>query len=150
MDKGSSRNSPSAAGLRVGPTCNSPRYAFTLENSCSSPAGNLRPFERTLSQAAWDGRTRPKPVVAVITGCASAYLSWPGGVKLYDPSHAQVAAHVTFDLAWNPLNRPVPPVNVSDAETVLKSSTTWPEASLLPGPSRTRSLSKMLPAGAEV
>ena len=50
-------------------------------------------------------------------GCAAAYLSWPGGVKLYDPSHAQVAAHVTVTFAWNPLNRPVPPVNVSDAET---------------------------------
>ena len=88
--------------------------------------GRQRTFERTLSQPAWDGRTRPKPVVAVITGCASAYLSWPGGVKLYDPSHAQVAAHVTFTFAWKPLNRPVPPVNVRMPRPVLRSSTTWP------------------------
>ena len=28
-------------------------------------------IEPTLSHVAWDGRTRPKPVVAVTTGCAS-------------------------------------------------------------------------------
>jgi hypothetical protein len=32
-------------------------------------------IEPTLCHVAWDERTRPKPVVAVTTGCAPAYLS---------------------------------------------------------------------------
>ena len=71
-------------------------------------------IERTLSHVAWDGRTRPKLVVAVTTRCVPAYWSWPGGVKLYGPSHAQGLppdAQVTHRFAWNPLNRPVPPEN---------------------------------------
>src|SRR3954466_10941661 len=63
------------------------------------------------------------------TGCASAQLSWPGGVKLYGPSHAQglpAGVQSTRTLAWNPLNRPVPPGEGGQPIQVTVLSVTWP------------------------
>ena len=60
----------------------------------------------------------------------------------------QGAGHVRdVDARVEPAEPPVPPENVTSPDSVWKSSVTWPNASLLPGPSRTRSLSSRVGAG---
>jgi hypothetical protein len=54
----------------------------------------------------------------------------------YVPSQYQrfvFGLYVTMTLAWKPLNRPVPPENVTTPERVANESVTWPNA-LFPGP----------------
>ena len=89
--------------------------AASCVNTCAVTAPAATPRRRDKAPA---DRRGPAHSIVELLG---AYLSWPGGVKLYGPSHAQGvpagSVQVTVMVAWNPLNRPVPPENVSGPVT---------------------------------